>query len=336
MCFPEHLLPLCGQAFISLGHSAQQMTNNYLFCTGPKIPHGMILLLRLYNATVLLSSGELNITRLYGDDSWSAHFGGGRYLVKMCDQVTVLISPEHAEAMVWGDSDNNEDDSDLDDESDRLFTFEVAKTKEQEENVSMRPGFQVRPPASAPRRDWPFWVDTIQKPFYRKASIREFRSRRACHTKAALWWNDTGIYDCHKRTIWTTDWSTQFNGYQSLGTSQDCVRRGLVYYGVEYFDESDFSESGAIRLSHSLDENAIQTLVKYGLQDRFPEACKTWVKRKDESHKKMNVEGKRRQAAVKEKLAGESTQLEELLRGGIVDAIIAIFPYVFRGVYQRW
>ena len=71
----------------------------------------------------------------------------------MCDQVTVLISPEHAEAMVWGDSDNNEDDSDLDDESDRLFTFEVAKTKEQEENVSMRPGFQVSPPASAPRRD---------------------------------------------------------------------------------------------------------------------------------------------------------------------------------------
>ena len=66
----------------------------------------------------------------------------GRYLTKLCDQVTVLISSEHAAAMVWGN--DNDDDLDADDEeSDRLYTFEVAKTNEQEENVSVRPGFQV-------------------------------------------------------------------------------------------------------------------------------------------------------------------------------------------------
>jgi len=44
--------------------------------------------------------------------------------------------------MVWGN--DNDDDLDADDEeSDRLYTFEVAKTNEQEENVSVRPGFQV-------------------------------------------------------------------------------------------------------------------------------------------------------------------------------------------------
>lgn len=32
---------------------------------------------------------------------------------------------------------------DIDEESDRLFTFEVAKTNEQEENVEARPGFTV-------------------------------------------------------------------------------------------------------------------------------------------------------------------------------------------------
>ncbi len=32
---------------------------------------------------------------------------------------------------------------DLDDNTDRLFTFEVHKTNEQEENVTMRPGFKV-------------------------------------------------------------------------------------------------------------------------------------------------------------------------------------------------
>ena len=33
---------------------------------------------------------------------------------------------------------------DEEDESDRLFTFEVEKTKDQEENVTTRPGYQVR------------------------------------------------------------------------------------------------------------------------------------------------------------------------------------------------
>lgn len=43
---------------------------------------------------------------------------------------------------MWGDE--NDDDLDPDnEESDRLYTFEVAKTNEQEENVSIRPGFQV-------------------------------------------------------------------------------------------------------------------------------------------------------------------------------------------------
>ena len=43
---------------------------------------------------------------------------------------------------MWGG--NNEVDLDADnEESDRLFAFEVAKTTEQEENVSIRPGFQV-------------------------------------------------------------------------------------------------------------------------------------------------------------------------------------------------
>jgi hypothetical protein len=34
------------------------------------------------------------------------------------------------------------------DDSDRLYTFEVAETNEQEESVVTRPGFQVRPAMS--------------------------------------------------------------------------------------------------------------------------------------------------------------------------------------------
>lgn len=63
--------------------------------------------------------------------------------MKLCDQVTVLISPEHAEGMVWNEGNENDFDAD-NDVSGALFTsFVVAKTKEQKENVSVRPGFEV-------------------------------------------------------------------------------------------------------------------------------------------------------------------------------------------------
>jgi hypothetical protein len=68
-----------------------------------------------------------------------------RYLTKMCDQVVALISSEHAQTIVWNENDEDNDDA-LDveqDESDRMFTFEVAQTNDQEESVTVREGFKV-------------------------------------------------------------------------------------------------------------------------------------------------------------------------------------------------
>ena len=65
----------------------------------------------------------------------------------MCDQVVALLSPDHSASIVWNDEDGeldiNSEDVDAGD-SERLFTFEVAKTIEQEESAVARPGFQVR------------------------------------------------------------------------------------------------------------------------------------------------------------------------------------------------
>jgi len=69
-----------------------------------------------------------------------------RYLTKLCDQVTAFISPAHASSIVWREQDDEgtltamEEDED---ESDRMFTFEVTKTNEQEESVTPLPGFKV-------------------------------------------------------------------------------------------------------------------------------------------------------------------------------------------------
>jgi hypothetical protein len=69
------------------------------------------------------------------------------YLTKMCDQVVVLLSPEYSESIVWNDEDSDTDSVNMDTgETNRLFTFEVTKTNEQEENAISSPGFQVSVP----------------------------------------------------------------------------------------------------------------------------------------------------------------------------------------------
>ncbi len=78
----------------------------------------------------------------------SRHFSltlAGRYLTKICDQVVALLSPEQSASIVWIDEQSNVESADMDlgDDSDRLFTFEVAETNEQEETAVARPGFQV-------------------------------------------------------------------------------------------------------------------------------------------------------------------------------------------------
>ncbi|KAG1768958.1 hypothetical protein EDD22DRAFT_843764 [Suillus occidentalis] len=63
-------------------------------------------------------------------------------------RLPALISPEHSRSIVWSEREGEDDDSlmemeDEQDESDRMATFEVRKSNEQEEAVHLRPGFQA-------------------------------------------------------------------------------------------------------------------------------------------------------------------------------------------------
>jgi hypothetical protein len=69
-----------------------------------------------------------------------------RSLTKICDQVMALLSPEHTKSIVWNDEESDAESVDMSTcEFDRVYSFEVAETNEQEENAVSYPGFQVPP-----------------------------------------------------------------------------------------------------------------------------------------------------------------------------------------------
>lgn len=132
------LAPDCGLVYI-LFKPLRRCPRKFSLCTGLKIPHGTTTLWRPYGGIVSL---------LWGRDilfsSWSILIPFPvRYLTKLVDQLVCLISPKQTRSITWKDDHEDSMMEFEDDESDRLFTFEVAKTNEQEENVSVRPGFNV-------------------------------------------------------------------------------------------------------------------------------------------------------------------------------------------------
>ena len=58
--------------------------------------------------------------------------------------MAALLSVEHTASIAWVDEDDDPESFDADTgDEDRLYTYEVENRNEQEENASLRPGFQV-------------------------------------------------------------------------------------------------------------------------------------------------------------------------------------------------
>ncbi len=67
-----------------------------------------------------------------------------RSLTKICDQIIALLSPEHSTTIIWNDEESDAESVDMSaGDFDRVYTFEVTETNEQEENAVSYPGFQV-------------------------------------------------------------------------------------------------------------------------------------------------------------------------------------------------
>ncbi|KAK7676902.1 hypothetical protein QCA50_020158 [Cerrena zonata] len=126
---------------------ADMLRDTELNRTGPTLRSGLYILGPYSSSTLYVIYWPEDTT--WKDDAISSvqrnRVTFMRYLTKICDQVISLISDEDAHRIVWSNSNHQDSqiDNDSDDDADRLFTFQVAKTNEQEENVSIRSGFTL-------------------------------------------------------------------------------------------------------------------------------------------------------------------------------------------------
>ena len=123
-----------------------------MLSTGRKTQRGKTTRPPPSSGTGSRSCGTVNLLTVFH----SQPIGSIRYLSKLCDQLFCLLSKEHSKAIAWGEDDDGEDTEGEEDDSDgastdsekaetnRFYHFEVAKTKDQEENVVVREGFLVR------------------------------------------------------------------------------------------------------------------------------------------------------------------------------------------------
>ena len=139
--------------YTSCARSYLPPKNKPMSSTGRKIPLGTTVRFRPSSVTESHSCGTVNLSQ---PSSTPNRLDIHRYLSKLCDQLICLLSSEHSRAIAWGDEDDGAereghgDDSDgastdsEEDDLNRFYHFEVAKTKDQEENVVVREGFTVR------------------------------------------------------------------------------------------------------------------------------------------------------------------------------------------------
>ncbi|KAJ7656315.1 hypothetical protein DFH06DRAFT_1091207 [Mycena polygramma] len=219
-----------------------------------------------------------------------------RYLTKIADQIACLISPEHARAIVWNDE-AEDFPMEIDEGVDRLFTFEVAKTNEQDEDVSVRPGFTMNTPIIS--------VEHLHVECMLDASELQPTLIRGETTQAIL--------------------TKSFVPSQS----NDRIFRGETHSS---FQLRAFMESGSIRLHESLTDDGIEILSDHGLSSRFPVPFRAWKSRNKEGQELIEATGKKEEQDTSQKVTDDSPQWKPMLREAVIDQLLNMFPTIQRTV----
>ncbi|KAK7025067.1 VWFA domain-containing protein [Favolaschia claudopus] len=294
--------------FLSALGAVDELTANAL-CTstddavGPSLRSGLYLL-RTFSA----QSGKEQIFVIYWpeDTTWDDNALSSvarnretfmRYLTKMCDQVTCLISREHAQSIVWNDESEDAATNENNKKPSRLYKFTVEKTNEQEETVATRPGFEIELPAfvTANRHDGhDHPIDPV-----------DLQPRLICgETKQAI-----------LTTVYTPA------GLREIKFEEECnpvKLRDLL--------------KGDIEFSADLRDAAIEALLSSPagpqVQKRYGKALDQWRARNTAKHKELNDCHKKESAGVEARLRQEVEQNTDQTRQVLGEALKNRFPSV--------
>ncbi|KIJ61761.1 hypothetical protein HYDPIDRAFT_115585 [Hydnomerulius pinastri MD-312] len=219
-----------------------------------------------------------------------------RYLTKICDQVTALISEEHAKSIVWSEPDNDDELAESDeDDTDRLFTFEVSKTNEQEEGVSVRPGFKcayehitvAEPP---PESDMD--PNTLQPRLLHGETRQGFMTARYLPSKRAI------------------------KNYTSKKINQ--------------FELQDVLRDESLEIEESIGSKTLNLLVRQGLDKRYPLECEDWARKLAAVKRSAKEEAAAKTQEHRDVLTQEEPQMAKMISVATVNTIFEAYPTLDR------
>ncbi|KAH9029437.1 hypothetical protein EDB85DRAFT_1531855 [Lactarius pseudohatsudake] len=232
-----------------------------------------------------------------------------RYMSKLCDQLVCLLSSEHSRAVAWGDEDDESDKEDDDDsdgiltdsektDSNRFYRFEVAKTKDQEENVVVKgEGFMVS--------YYPLIVDQVPSP--------EVDTDPRAFCLALL----------HGEKV------------QGFTTATFVPARAIVEpfaHGDQTADQIRLRwENDAICLAKEFDVALQRPLVTaLGLSTRFPNEYEAWDRKKNEIERRFQQIISQRKVEMHAKFEEEVDSIRVKVRGAVVSELLRTFPSLQR------
>ncbi|KAG5646404.1 hypothetical protein DXG03_003454 [Asterophora parasitica] len=213
-----------------------------------------------------------------------------RYLTKLADQLICLLSPAQSRSIIWKDEKNESTTADFDDgHMDRLFTFEVAKTNEQEENVTSRPGFNMSSPE--------IMVDPAMSTF-------------------------PEVSDSFKLRLVAGETSQAFLRVAYIPSS---VKTSVIDGKFAHLELTNLLASGSVELPTDMDDEALLLFIQNGLQTRYPTSCQEWKKRLVMTREECSA----LERDEMEKMKAELSEGEPTVKNSIIRALLEQSMYPF-------
>ncbi|KAH7105371.1 hypothetical protein BKA62DRAFT_689459 [Auriculariales sp. MPI-PUGE-AT-0066] len=245
------------------------------------------------------------------DSTWTNHASSStkknriafmRYLTKLADQLLVLISRNDAKSIDWKEPPTESDydyvdaigegDSDSDDifSSDRIFDFEVEKTAEEEEDVKIRSGFEIKHPS-------------IMLPT-ENGGEEGLPTPHPLLVPGEL----TQAFLTAKRQPAATA-TTPFNENLTALALQQII-------GI----------ARNIRVGPDVTESGLNILVQNGLRQKVPDAYYTWTRARNTARAAYERNCSKAIYSIQQQLESEREELHGIIYPQLVDHIVSEYP----------